>query len=537
MNSCDDELFEELRRLEREAGLGQGAWRHARRLKQQLRRDRVTHLRSIHLDAQNVREVHACLGQPPVLANQRCGVWYVPPDLSAGACYFKSTDGHAGHWGFSLTRINLSAALAAAEHGMVLVVDATRYGKRFPDALTKTVPIWCCVINRAVAQRRAQRQCAAGDARETQPSSGGGGGSSCWDCSLRLPPWVSPSEASQIERVLNRAVASLLCGAMASIVDRLCAALPAPLAPFWLAAGEPFAAPPRDGRTCWVVCLSASRVASAQDAREHHSWHYVQGAADDEENWTRGLSAAQWWRWAAPVLRLADFCSHAAAEAELARLQEEEAGRGVGTELRHAEGSAGAAAGGGDTSLGGAVALWDSGLLLGDAAAALAVASTPGVALLNVGSPAGARPPGANAYCHRPVHDGKSAQPQRDHLQVSVLPAAIRFARSRLERGERLLVYCERGDDRAPAVAAAILLALYTEDGRRRRPPPQARGLFGRDDARTRLALVQGAYPAARVPRAMLKEIWNFFTAQGCGWQALDFIVAGGAGAEEAPAG
>jgi tRNA A64-2'-O-ribosylphosphate transferase len=29
-------------------------------------------------------------------------------------------------------------------------VDSTRRGKRMPDALSKTVPIWCATMNRAV---------------------------------------------------------------------------------------------------------------------------------------------------------------------------------------------------------------------------------------------------------------------------------------------------------------------------------------------------------------------------------------------------
>ena len=48
----------------------------------------------------------------------------------------------------------LAVALAAARHGCAMIVDSTRRGKRFPDALTKTVPIWCAVINRAVAEER-----------------------------------------------------------------------------------------------------------------------------------------------------------------------------------------------------------------------------------------------------------------------------------------------------------------------------------------------------------------------------------------------
>ena len=29
-----------------------------------------------------------------------------------------------------------------------IIVDSTRRGKRMPDALSKTVPVWCAVLNR-----------------------------------------------------------------------------------------------------------------------------------------------------------------------------------------------------------------------------------------------------------------------------------------------------------------------------------------------------------------------------------------------------
>lgn len=29
-----------------------------------------------------------------------------------------------------------------------MIVDSTRRGKRMPDALSKTVPVWCTIINR-----------------------------------------------------------------------------------------------------------------------------------------------------------------------------------------------------------------------------------------------------------------------------------------------------------------------------------------------------------------------------------------------------
>lgn len=86
----------------------------------------------------------------PLVANERCGSWYIPPDLKRGSVYFKSTDGHMGQWQFSLRRLNLQLLDVVQQRGGAVVVDSTRRGKSMPDALSKTVPIWCCVINRVV---------------------------------------------------------------------------------------------------------------------------------------------------------------------------------------------------------------------------------------------------------------------------------------------------------------------------------------------------------------------------------------------------
>lgn len=43
----------------------------------------------------------------PMIANERCGSWYIPADHKDGSAYFKSTDGHHGQWAFSLRRLNL----------------------------------------------------------------------------------------------------------------------------------------------------------------------------------------------------------------------------------------------------------------------------------------------------------------------------------------------------------------------------------------------------------------------------------------------
>jgi tRNA A64-2'-O-ribosylphosphate transferase len=73
-------------------------------------------LQSIETDAAFVHEVadHYAL---PLVANERCGSWYIPPAAKSGSAYFKSTDGHAGQWDFSFRRLNLQLLPLAREHG------------------------------------------------------------------------------------------------------------------------------------------------------------------------------------------------------------------------------------------------------------------------------------------------------------------------------------------------------------------------------------------------------------------------------------
>ena len=87
-------------------------------------------LNSIVADVTFVGEIRNLYPSLPLVANLRCGLWYTPkPDST---CYFKSTDGHAGNWSFSCTRLNLHVADIAARKGGAIIVDATRKGKKYP---------------------------------------------------------------------------------------------------------------------------------------------------------------------------------------------------------------------------------------------------------------------------------------------------------------------------------------------------------------------------------------------------------------------
>lgn len=134
----------------------------------------------------------------PLVANERCGSWYIPPSLKRGSVYFKSTDGHMSQWQFSLRRLNLQLLDVVEKWGGAVIVDSTRRGKSMPDALSKTVPIWCCVINRVVFG--------------TDGDSG----------KLKTPPSVvGKSEHAQIERRIEGFVKSFLVCITSSKVEGL----------------------------------------------------------------------------------------------------------------------------------------------------------------------------------------------------------------------------------------------------------------------------------------------------------------------------
>lgn len=63
-------------------------------------------LESITHDAIFAKQVAEAYGRP-LVANERCGSWYIDPADKGGSAYFKSTDGHTGVWKFSSRRLNL----------------------------------------------------------------------------------------------------------------------------------------------------------------------------------------------------------------------------------------------------------------------------------------------------------------------------------------------------------------------------------------------------------------------------------------------
>ncbi|KAM0523270.1 hypothetical protein ACHAPE_001765 [Trichoderma viride] len=267
----------------------------------QIRRSTLTphnRLKSIHADAAYVAQVASAFSTTsqqshdpesgkkhkrrgrPLVANERCGSWYIRPEKKDGSAYFKSTDGHERAWKFSTRRLNLHLIDLIEENDGIIIVDSTRRGKRMPDALSTTIPIWCAVINRALLP--------------DHPLSS----------NLFLPPYLSASTHSQILALIPSFLASLK-----ELNLTLPKSLTKPLRPLWITQESSLPISPdsdeeddndseidhqnvifEDFRP--VICCTASRRVIGSEVDEGG---YIQGAGDDTENWALGLTPDVFW--------------------------------------------------------------------------------------------------------------------------------------------------------------------------------------------------------------------------------------------------
>ncbi|KAF9029346.1 initiator tRNA phosphoribosyl transferase [Hymenopellis radicata] len=254
--------------------------------------DIYNRLHSIEEDTIFVETVAKSYPDLPLLPNLRCGAWYTNPDIATAVpAYFKSTDGHFSNWSFNLRRPNLHLLPLIAERNGIVLVDSTRAGKKIPDALSKTVPIWCAVVNRALRIRYP----------ETRATD--------WDDKLYTPPAsVSAQEHAQIALRIDK---------WADDLSKSSYDLPNlahPLRPLWIApATSNF--PHVDLSSCFpIICVSASKQISEGLERRSSGFSYIQGSADDHEAWGMGLTPDLFWRFRDELLitprsRLPDLIS------------------------------------------------------------------------------------------------------------------------------------------------------------------------------------------------------------------------------------
>jgi tRNA A64-2'-O-ribosylphosphate transferase len=238
----------------------------------------LNRLRSIVQDAEYVQSI-AQAYRLPLIANERCGSWYIEPRLKVGSAYFKSTDGHHGQWSFSLRRLNPQVLFIVGEHGGAIIVDSTRRGKNMPDAFSKTVPIWVAVINRSLFPERTEHH------------------------ALQCPPApddLGRSEVSQIEARLEGFVTAFK--ELQLDLEELRGAVGKPLGIQWaingydrteeLDRGLKMRINNDDSVHKLILCSASKRVVGA----EVSEGGYIQGAGDDSEAWSHDLTPQLFWQ-------------------------------------------------------------------------------------------------------------------------------------------------------------------------------------------------------------------------------------------------
>ena len=239
-------------------------------------------LQSILFDAKFVQQCAKDLGLP-VVANQRCGSWYVPPDLLAHSCYFKSTDGHVNEWSFNHRRLNLHLLPLIEASGGCIIVDSTRGPKSFPDALSKTIPIWCCVLNRLLFPNHKESQLSV------LPSS----------------KIISPDE---IEAIRNRLPS--LCSEAERLdldISSLRTQISRPLRPYFLDPSSNSVLALNENTNSEnhpiFLVMASSNEESSESRQQYNRFrdsilpylNYVRGAGDDEDNWASGITPEAFW--------------------------------------------------------------------------------------------------------------------------------------------------------------------------------------------------------------------------------------------------
>lgn len=137
-----------------------------------------------------------------------------------------------------------------------------------PDALSKTVPIWCCLLNRVLFPDVVGYH------------------------ELYTPPQVvSSSEHAQIYSRIPQFVESFK--ELGIDTHALREKIPKPLQPFWI---TPELSPDTSvisfEKFHAIICCTASRRVSGTEVAEGG---YIQGAGDDTENWAHGLTPSIFW--------------------------------------------------------------------------------------------------------------------------------------------------------------------------------------------------------------------------------------------------
>ncbi|KAH6568254.1 hypothetical protein BASA62_005565 [Batrachochytrium salamandrivorans] len=424
-------------------------------------------LRSIQHDANFVQYVVQRVPSLPVVPNERAGTWYTDPALwpHGISTYFKSTDGHHGQWDFNLRRLNYHFLDLVAKQGGCILVDATRKGKRFPDSLAKTVPLWCSVINYALALLRDKSTHT--DVSEKEGLNHTVNQTRLLKVDLHCPSSVSLSEQARMRDLVEGFANKLL----ASCIDltEIAGLLEKPLRPIWV----------------------------------------TPGAADDSEMWAPGLTSSLFWAHL-HSFHLSDTTPQQCEQDVRLILDQHQSGEYQGV-VRPSN------------SAGAHFFDWigDTGIAVGSFHAA-----EPPMCWdhFDVIINCGAREFTANnaytdatkgrRYLYLDIPEGKKGQ----NKLFECIPKALKYIEGDIMcPGRRILIHCTQGKDRSVGICLALLLE-YTNVNPELTPNGHSiRGKLCKESIRDRLLFIQRFRKVASPSRATLKKVNLYFLGADIG--------------------
>ncbi|CAN0901476.1 Uncharacterized protein C3F10.06c [Linum grandiflorum] len=475
-------------------------------------------LRSIYEDSIFVGEISQLWPQLPLLANLRCGLWYSRNFFAT--CYFKSTDGHTNNWSFSTARLNLHLAHLAGQKGGCIVVDSTRKGKRFPDSMSKTIPIWTCVLNRAIRNYVSRLQSRTAEVKTYDVEST----ALDWDCSLHLPLWVPETEKAAIEERIQGWVEQL--ESSGADIASLASCLKKPLRPLWISQKTVIWLNEVPDHNSWdftaIILVSASSQTGVFQHRttSEFSWNYIPGAGDDEESWARGLSPGLFWDHAYDIISLGpEGCNQMVADiVEKDRVYRAQRGqdapqislklpKALSTNVDVCSSSTCVV-----KSEGSSTVFWigSTNVAVGSIRHAGSISDVECILDCNE-EHIPDQVLDSEDYLHLPIVSSK-----HDRFSLSSnLPAAVNFAKAHLRKGHRLLVCCQNGEDISVCVCLAILTSQFNEEGAFDGGKSFESKRITKWEMRRRLVFLCKYAVAARPSRGNLRQVFGFLSQGG----------------------
>nr|POE78466.1 trna a64-2'-o-ribosylphosphate transferase [Quercus suber] len=326
-----------------------------------------------------------------------------------------------------------------------------------PDALSKTIPIWICVLNRLIFP-------------DISSSHG-----------LQTPrEVVGESEHSQIEARISGFVAEVqklhidLVELRGRLRDKA-------MRPVWITPdGRGLSEPLGDGSFHAIVLCTASSSVSNDEARQ--GFDYVQGAADDHESWALGLDAATFWKNSGQLL--------GASEAELpAIIQDLVASSDAIVTVR------------GPLLVKPTDCIW----IANNAAAAGLIHDFDMVVQCSPAPDLAIAAHMKDMYCHLEC----STTAKIGSRQLRAQLPKIEVLGKRIAPGTRILLTCPTGKDLAVGVALAMLCLYFSADGSLVDDSTQ-RQVPNKAEIKQRLSRIMIAIPDASPSRATLQSVNAF---------------------------